>query len=67
MASAWKKNFNKGSWQTSVDVRDFIVTNYTYYSGDDNFLVGPTKATKDLWDQVKTLFDIENKKKVFWM
>ncbi len=61
MASAWK-NFNKGSWQTSVDVRDFIVTNYTYYSGDDNFLVGPTKATKDLWDQVKTLFDIENKK-----
>ena len=28
--------FKKGSWQNFVDVRDFIVRNYTPYSGDES-------------------------------
>lgn len=61
MTQAWQ-GFNKGTWQTSVDVRDFIISNYTYYEGDDSFLAGPTEATAALWNQVSDLFKEENKK-----
>ncbi len=46
--TAWK-GFKKGDWTKSVNVRDFIQKNYTPYTGDDSFLVGPTKATNELW------------------
>lgn len=45
-------DFKKGSWQNFVDVRDFIVRNYTPYSGDESFLTPPTARTRALWDQV---------------
>lgn len=54
MKDAWK-NFTGGSWQTEVNVRDFIQKNYTPYEGDDSFLVGPTQNTLDLWNQVMEL------------
>ncbi len=38
--------FNAGVWQDSIDVRDFIQTNYTPYEGDASFLVGPTARTQ---------------------
>lgn len=47
--------FAGGRWQESVDVRDFILKNFTQYDGDDSFLEGPTDATKQLWDQVMDL------------
>ena len=59
MKEQWT-TFNKGSWQTTTDVRDFIQRNYTYYKGDDNFLVGPTTATNKLWKQASELFKEEN-------
>ncbi len=59
MKEQWT-SFNKGSWQTTTDVRDFIQRNYTYYEGDDNFLVGPTTATNKLWKQASELFKEEN-------
>ncbi len=37
--------FKMGQWQESIDVRDFIQTNYTPYEGDASFLVGPTART----------------------
>ncbi len=33
---AWR-NFTPGIWQENIDVRDFIVKNYTPYEGDESF------------------------------
>ena len=40
---AWR-GFAPGSWQSRVDVRDFIQRNYTPYEGDGAFLAGPDRA-----------------------
>ena len=58
MKQEWT-GFNKGQWQKSVDVRNFIQTNYTAYEGDDSFLAGATEATKKLWAEVSELFKKE--------
>ena len=58
MRQEWT-GFNKGQWQKSIDVRNFIQTNYTAYEGDDSFLAGATEATKKLWDEVSELFKKE--------
>ena len=58
MKQEWT-GFNKGQWQKSVDVRNFIQTNYTAYEGDDSFLTGATEATKKLWAEVSELFKKE--------
>lgn len=42
-------------WQSEINVRDFIISNYTPYDGDDSFLEGPTQATNTLWEQVMEL------------
>ena len=42
-------------WRKEINVRDFILSNYTEYTGDDSFLEGPTQDTLDLWDQVMDL------------
>ncbi len=47
--------FNGGRWLESIDVRDFILKNFTPYDGDESFLEGPTEATQKLWDQVMDL------------
>ncbi|SOC22406.1 formate C-acetyltransferase [Ureibacillus xyleni] len=54
MFAGWE-GFKKGKWNEEVDVRDFIQKNYTQYTGDDTFLVGPTSATKELWQKVMEL------------
>src|SRR5690606_10611902 len=51
---AWA-NFKEGKWQKEIDVRNFILENFTPYSGDDSFLEGPTEATNLLWEQVMEL------------
>ena len=52
--TAWR-GFVGANWQKSIDVRDFIVHNYTVYTGDDTFLAEPTEATKKLWAEVMEL------------
>ncbi len=47
------KGFTAGVWQKEINVRDFIQNNYSPYEGDDEFLVGPTEATTQLWDMLK--------------
>ena len=47
--------FVNGVWQKEVNVRDFILKNVTPYTGNEDFLEGPTKATTTLWDQVMEL------------
>ena len=49
------KGFTNGVWQNEVNVRDFILKNFTPYTGDESFLAGPTEATTKLWDQVMEL------------
>ena len=36
----------------NINVRDFIVNNYTPYYGDEGFLAKPTKNTLTLWDEL---------------
>lgn len=50
----WDK-FSGKKWREEIDVRDFILNNYTEYRGDDSFLAGPTQDTLDLWEQVMEL------------
>ena len=43
--------FVGGKWQTEINVRDFIQRNYTPYTGNADFLAGPTENTKKLWNK----------------
>lgn len=54
--------FKTGDWTKEIDVRGFIQANYTPYEGDDSFLVGATKKTLDLFEEVKALCLEENEK-----
>ncbi len=59
---AWD-GFKLGRWSsTSVNVRDFIINNYTPYDGDESFLAPATDNTEKLWAQVMDLTkqEIEN-------
>ena len=55
---AWN-DFEKGEWQSEINVRDFIQRNYTPYEGDSGFLANPTEKTKKLWDEVLELYKEE--------
>ena len=55
---AWR-NFKSGNWCEEIDVRDFIINNYTPYEGDSSFLEGPTGDTTRLWGQVSDLLTKE--------
>ena len=57
-----RKEFNKGVWSESVDVRDFIQKNYTVYEGDDAFLTGLTENTAVVWQKAKVLIEEEIEK-----
>ncbi|WP_264739268.1 formate C-acetyltransferase [Cytobacillus firmus] len=47
--------FKKGIWTHEIDVRDFILKNYSPFFGDESFLEGSTEATSSLWEQVMDL------------
>jgi formate C-acetyltransferase len=55
-------DFKPGSWVSDINVRSFIQHNYTPYTGDDSFLVGPTGRTTELWNEVSELMKEETKK-----
>jgi formate C-acetyltransferase len=59
----WRE-FEQGSWCTSIDVRDFIARNVMPYTGDESFLAGPSKRTKAVWDKLQPYFQEERKKGV---
>ena len=54
--------FKTGPWQKFIDVRDFIVRNYTPYDGDEGFLAPPTERTRALWEKVSSLMREEQKR-----
>ena len=55
---AWE-GFKTNKWQDEINVRDFIVHNYTPYEGDDSFLAPATERTKRMWDTVSELMKQE--------
>src|SRR3954469_2197893 len=60
---AWR-GFAPGTWQSRVNVREFIQRNYTPYEGDGAFLAGPTERTKALWEKLQPLLLEEREKGV---
>lgn len=56
--------FRPGDWQNSINVRDFIIRNVTPYSGNEDFLVGPSQRTKAVWAKLQPYFAEERKKGV---
>lgn len=58
---AWRE-FKKGVWTSTINVRDFIQKNYTPYEGDAAFLAPATDRTTKLWAIVAELMKEENKK-----
>ncbi|MDA3847037.1 MAG: formate C-acetyltransferase [Vallitaleaceae bacterium] len=60
MTNAWR-NFETGNWSKSINVREFIQSNFTLYEGDESFLVDATANTKALWEEVTVLYDLEIK------
>lgn len=55
------QGFEKGIWTKEVNVRDFILKNFTQYEGNESFLANATEATKQLWNQVMDLTRHERK------
>ncbi|KYH28148.1 MULTISPECIES: formate C-acetyltransferase [Clostridium] len=61
MFKQWE-GFKDGNWSKTIDVRNFIQLNYTPYTGDKSFLVGPTEKTKTVWEKASQLILEETKK-----
>lgn len=61
MNPVWNE-FEKGTWTTGINVRDFILQNYTPYEGDDAFLTKATPETLELWAKVCELVLLEREK-----
>lgn len=59
------RNFVKGAWEKTIDVRDFIQRNYTQFAGDERFLVGPTERTTKVWEKVSELLKDERKRGIY--
>lgn len=54
-------NFSEGNWTKEIDVRDFIMKNYSEYTGDESFLQKPTERTNLLMSELNELFEQEKK------
>lgn len=61
MQEQWT-GFRAGEWQESIDVRSFVQSNYTPYTGDDSFLQEATPRTKALLEKLEALFAAEREK-----
>ena len=55
-------NFCGRIWKEEINVRDFIMQNYTPYEGDSSFLADATEATDKLWGILQTLQKEERQK-----
>lgn len=51
--------FKSGAWQNEINVRDFILQNYTEYTGDSSFLKGATERTCALMKKLDNLLSLE--------
>ena len=56
--------FNGKKWQQVIDVEDFIVNNYSEYTGNEDFLKGTTKKTNKLIGRFQKLIEKEDINKI---
>lgn len=54
--------FKGTKWTQDIDLRDFVSSNLTTYTGDDSFLCGPTEHTRELWEICKLKLKEEREK-----
>jgi formate C-acetyltransferase len=60
------EGFAPGSWTHTIDVRDFILANFTPYTGDAGFLAGPTAKTLTVWDTLqRDYLSVERARRVY--
>ena len=59
------EGFDGYIWKREINVRDFIQHNYTPYTGDESFLVGPTAKTTAVWNKLTEMFKVEREKGVY--
>lgn len=59
------KGFKGQTWKDEININDFILQNYTEYTGDESFLNGPTEATNTLWGKLSEMFVEEKRKGVY--
>jgi len=60
---AWR-NFKLDKWNNSIDVDNFIQSNYKNYDGDDSFLDTISDKTTKVWDKCTKLLKKELEKQV---
>ncbi|MHB8128865.1 MAG: formate C-acetyltransferase [Mobilitalea sp.] len=61
--NAWNE-FKPGIWQDEINVKDFILNNYTAYDGDESFLAPATSRTLRLNEKYVELAKVEHEKGV---
>ena len=61
---AWE-GFHGELWRNEINVRDFIMNNYTPYEGDETFLKPSTERTHKIWDKLTEMFREEQAKGVY--
>ena len=60
------EGFQRGPWVDQVDVREFILANFTPYEGDASFLAGPTAKTLNVWETLQRDFlSVERARRVY--
>lgn len=59
------ESFKGDKWKNEIDVKQFILDNYTEYTGDDSFLASPTEKTKRLNDKYQEMSKIEIEKGIY--
>lgn len=64
-SEAWR-NFKTGKWTNHVDTKNFIDENIAPYTGNEEFLAGPTQNTNDLWKIVSRLSKEERERGGVW-
>ncbi len=52
--------FKGSTWRDNINVRDFIIDNYTPYNGDEKFLAPINEKTNKLWKNVLNLYKQES-------
>lgn len=54
--------FKPGKWSDSINVRDFILNNYTVFDTEPDFLTGPSEHTQRVFDRYESLRQEELKR-----
>ena len=58
MKVEWE-SFKNGLWQQEITIQNFIELNYEEYTGNEEFLVGPTEKTRKVWNKCEELLKEE--------